>query len=98
VAIPSKAARHELNVTWNQADLYSMMGREKEARAEAAEVLRMNPTFSLDEFVKKFSVIINPKSHLSLKIGVSTKLNPGSAGFKKTKCFRKSKPQRGEGL
>jgi adenylate cyclase len=27
---------------------YSMMGREKEARAEAAEVLRINPKFSLD--------------------------------------------------
>ena len=25
-----------------------MMGREKEARAEAAEVLRVNPKFSLD--------------------------------------------------
>ena len=29
-----------------------MMGREKEARAEAAEVLRINPKFSLDYFVK----------------------------------------------
>jgi adenylate cyclase len=27
---------------------YSLMGREKEARAEAAEVLRINPKFSLD--------------------------------------------------
>jgi adenylate cyclase len=27
---------------------YSMMGREKEARAEAAEVLRINPKFSVD--------------------------------------------------
>ena len=26
------------------------MGREKEARAEAAEVLRINPKFSLDKF------------------------------------------------
>jgi adenylate cyclase len=31
---------------------YSMMGREKEARAEAAEVLRVNPKFSLDYFAK----------------------------------------------
>ena len=31
---------------------YSMMGREKEARAEAAEVLRINPKFSLDYFAK----------------------------------------------
>ncbi len=34
------------------ATTYSMMGREKEARAEAAEVLRINPKFSLDYFVK----------------------------------------------
>ena len=31
---------------------YSKMGREKEARAEAAEVLRINPKFSLDYFAK----------------------------------------------
>jgi len=31
---------------------YSMMGREKEARAEAAEVLRINPKFSVDSLVK----------------------------------------------
>ena len=31
---------------------YIMMGREKEARAEAAEVLRINPKFSLDSFAK----------------------------------------------
>jgi len=30
------------------AATYSMMGREKEARAEATEVLRVNPEFSLD--------------------------------------------------
>jgi hypothetical protein len=29
-----------------------MMGREKEARAEAAEVLRINPKFSLDSYAK----------------------------------------------
>jgi adenylate cyclase len=29
---------------------YSLMGREKEARAEAAEVLRINPKFSLENF------------------------------------------------
>ena len=29
-----------------------MMGREKEARAEAAEVLRANPKFSLDSLAK----------------------------------------------
>ena len=30
------------------ASTYSMIGREKEARAEAAEILRINPKFSLD--------------------------------------------------
>jgi len=30
----------------------SMMGRKNEARAEAAEVLRINPRFSVDSFAK----------------------------------------------
>jgi adenylate cyclase len=34
------------------AATYSMMGREKEARTEAEEVLRINPKFSLDYFEK----------------------------------------------
>jgi adenylate cyclase len=34
------------------AATYSEMGREKEARAEAAEVLRIDPKFSLDFFAK----------------------------------------------
>ncbi len=34
---------------------YIQMGREKEARAEAAEVLRLNPKFSLDSFGKTVS-------------------------------------------
>jgi adenylate cyclase len=34
------------------AATYIEMGREKEARSEAAEVLRMNPKFSLDNFAK----------------------------------------------
>jgi len=34
------------------AATYIMMGREKEARVEAAEVLRMNPKFSLDSYAK----------------------------------------------
>jgi adenylate cyclase len=32
---------------------YSLMGRDREARAEAAEVLRINPKFSLDDYAKK---------------------------------------------
>jgi adenylate cyclase len=44
---------------------YSMMGREKEARVEAGEVLRVNPKFSLDtwararSFYKDQSVVEN---------------------------------------
>ena len=34
------------------AATYSMMGREKEARAEAEEVLRINPKFSVDSHAK----------------------------------------------
>jgi hypothetical protein len=32
------------------------MGREKEARAEAAEVLRINPKFSLDNYAKMLPI------------------------------------------
>jgi adenylate cyclase len=35
------------------AATYSMMGREKEARAEAEEVLRLNPKFSVDTWAKR---------------------------------------------
>jgi hypothetical protein len=31
---------------------YSLMGREKEARAQAKEVLKLNPKFSIDYFVR----------------------------------------------
>jgi adenylate cyclase len=34
------------------AGTYSLMGREEEAHAEAAEVLKINPKFSLDSFAK----------------------------------------------
>ncbi len=34
------------------AAIYSMTGREKDARAEAAEVLRVKPNFSLDSLPK----------------------------------------------
>ncbi len=37
----------------NLAATYSRMGREDEGRAEAAEVLRINPKFSLDSFAKR---------------------------------------------
>ena len=35
------------------AATYSMMGREKEARAEAAEAMRINPKWSLDLYAKR---------------------------------------------
>jgi tetratricopeptide (TPR) repeat protein len=38
------------------AATYSMMGREKEAQGEAAEVLRINPKFSLDYLARTMSV------------------------------------------
>jgi len=37
------------------ASTYIMMGREKEARDEAAEVLRINPKFSVDSWAKTFA-------------------------------------------
>jgi len=46
------------------AALYIRMGREEEARAEATEVLRINPKFSLDEFIK---LTPPPKDHDRLR-------------------------------
>ena len=46
------------------ASTYIAMGREKEARAEAAEVLRINPKFTLDNFAKGMA------GHLSGSIGI----------------------------
>jgi adenylate cyclase len=37
------------------AATYSMLGREQEARAEAAEVLRLNPKFSVDSYAKRLT-------------------------------------------
>jgi tetratricopeptide (TPR) repeat protein len=37
-----------------QAANYSLLGHEEEARAEVAEVLRINPKFSLEYFAKSF--------------------------------------------
>ena len=45
-------APDDINAHRGLAATYSMMGREKEASAEAAEVLRINPKFSLDFWVK----------------------------------------------
>jgi adenylate cyclase len=46
-----RAPNHMLIHVWLAAT-YSMMGHEKEARAEATEVLRINPKFSLDSLAK----------------------------------------------
>jgi TolB-like protein len=50
-----KAVRRDPNSIWTHlwmAVFYSRAGRDKEARNEAAEVLRINPKFSLEKFVK----------------------------------------------
>jgi adenylate cyclase len=36
------------------ATIYSELGREEEARAEAAEVLRINPKYSLEVWRQRF--------------------------------------------
>ena len=55
VSAYKKAIQHEANNIMAHVGLaatYSLMGREKEAHAEAAEVLRINPKFSLDYYAK----------------------------------------------
>ena len=37
------------------AAVYSLSGRDEEARAEGTEVLRMNPRFSLEELGKRLT-------------------------------------------
>jgi len=45
-------APDNIRAHYSLAATYIMMGREKEARAEAAEVLRINPKFSLEYLAK----------------------------------------------
>jgi adenylate cyclase len=55
VSAYKKVIQRAPNYIWGHlmlAATYSKMGREKEARAEAAEVLRINPKFSLDFLAK----------------------------------------------
>jgi len=55
VSAYKKVIQRTPNYIWAHVMLaatYSMMGRETEARAEAAEVLRINPKFSLDFWAK----------------------------------------------
>ncbi len=55
VSAYKKALQRSPNYIWGYmmlAATYIKMGREQEARAEAAEVLRINPKVSLDFFAK----------------------------------------------
>ena len=45
-------APNSIHVHLGLAAVYSLMGHEKKAQAEAAEVLRMNPKFSVDSWAK----------------------------------------------
>ena len=49
---------------YNLTATYSMMGREKEAREEVAEVLRINPKFSLDLWAKRGRQIYKDESEV----------------------------------
>jgi adenylate cyclase len=48
-------APDDMNAHTGLAVTYSIMGREKDARAEAAEILRINPKFSVDAWANKSS-------------------------------------------
>ncbi len=52
--------------------VYSLMGREEEARAEAQEVLRINPKFSLIRF-KKTALVFKDKSENDMILNAMTK-------------------------
>ncbi len=52
--------------------VYSLMGREEEARAEAQEVLRINPKFSLIRF-KKTALVYKDKSENDMILNAMTK-------------------------
>lgn len=59
----------------NLAATYSVMGREKEARAEVAGVIRINPKFSVEKWAKiipykdrsEIDEFINPLRKAGLK-------------------------------
>ena len=48
-------APEEISPRVGLAVIYILMGREKEASAEAAEALRMDPNFTVDSWAKTFS-------------------------------------------
>jgi adenylate cyclase len=55
-------APDNINAHISLACTYSMMGREREARAEAAEVLRINPKFSMDYHAKNVARFLKDQS------------------------------------
>ena len=52
--------------------VYSLMGREEEARAEAQEVLRIDPKYSLTHF-KKTALVFKDKSENDMILNAMTK-------------------------
>jgi hypothetical protein len=54
--------------------VYSDLGREKEARAEAAEVLRIKPDFSVENYARanpfKDPAIVEHRKELLRKVGL----------------------------
>jgi adenylate cyclase len=55
IAAYEKVLHHypdDIRALIGSASTYSLLGREKEARAQAAKILRMEPNFHLESFVK----------------------------------------------
>jgi len=57
-----QVAPDDISAHMHLAATYSMMGREKEARAEASEVLRINPKFSVDSYAKSRAYLFKDQS------------------------------------
>jgi adenylate cyclase len=55
-------APDDISAHMHLAATYSMMDREREARAEAAEVLRINPKFSVDSYAKSRAYLFKDQS------------------------------------
>ena len=62
------------------AAVYSMMGRDEEARAEVAEVLRINPRYSVESFARTSTIkdrsVIDKLMNAMLKAGLPDKPPP----------------------
>ena len=55
------------------ASSYIMLGREKEARSEAAEVIRINPRFTIEGYIKPLPLKVNDQSKLDKYIATLRK-------------------------